>query len=619
MIKRLCNHVSTTMHEDVNKHILKNDRSKKRNSSDSYLIAKELVMECVLAPTNENILSIMKDIDSAKYSDIGPYKENKKEWKERTLEIFKQRKVLIANKNYNISNIVSKLYSTIPLVPSNNLIQNIFQDIQYGLYKECGDPEENWDKWKDNCVELLKQRNILSKNLAKTAYHDAETRSSALVYIDGNIYENETHNWALDKYLENNYIDRQNSGNSFNRDELTQELSSNADLNNLPFACLHKINKQDFNRLFEEYVSSEYGDMEEYLEFAPGNYVPVNVIFIETDSIKNATLDEVINAVKNKYPGYEIYEEAVEEPFDIDSYNKLAKSKSNIKTAYHDINDRDYAVLYIDGKFFENLTHNEALTDYTNSIEIRRMNNPDSLSREVFEEEFYNNYKLKNVDYCCLNKVLYDPILNEDVKRIFIDDNTITNISIDSLVNKIKSQYPGYDIYIDNDNIGAHNIDKYKKVAKIKRLKRKASNKILLTDILSKDDIESNGYNTDYGNRSFAISYINGQIYEGDVHKDTVEEYLYDNNLNPEELIDYSSGFVTSDEQEDINLPMACASYIKGIDNNDYICIYPDSLYNVDLDKLKDILKIKYPSAIVCLDNNDRYDEGNENAYIEII
>lgn len=64
---------------------------------------------------------------------------------------------------YNVKEIVNKLYSTIPLVPSNNLIQNIFQDIQYGLYDDCGDPNKNWDKWKDRCIELLKQRNILGQ------------------------------------------------------------------------------------------------------------------------------------------------------------------------------------------------------------------------------------------------------------------------------------------------------------------------------------------------------------------------------------------------------------------------------------------------------------------------
>lgn len=94
LLRKVNNHVSPEMHEEVIKDVKDTDRTKRRQSSDSYLIAKELVMECVITPTNENILSIMKDIDSAKYSDIGSYKENKDQWKKRTLEIFKNKNIL---------------------------------------------------------------------------------------------------------------------------------------------------------------------------------------------------------------------------------------------------------------------------------------------------------------------------------------------------------------------------------------------------------------------------------------------------------------------------------------------------------------------------------------------
>lgn len=40
-------------------------------------------------------------------------------------------------------------------------MQNIVQDIQYGLYDSCGDPNTNWDLWKNRCIELLKERKIL--------------------------------------------------------------------------------------------------------------------------------------------------------------------------------------------------------------------------------------------------------------------------------------------------------------------------------------------------------------------------------------------------------------------------------------------------------------------------
>ncbi len=62
---------------------------------------------------------------------------------------------------YNVKQIVNKLYRTIPLVPTGTLMQDITQDIQYGLYKDCGDPNENWDLWMKRCKELLKDRNVI--------------------------------------------------------------------------------------------------------------------------------------------------------------------------------------------------------------------------------------------------------------------------------------------------------------------------------------------------------------------------------------------------------------------------------------------------------------------------
>lgn len=157
---------------------------------------------------------------------------------------------------------------------------------------------------------------------------------------------------------------------------------------------------------------------------------------------------------------------------------------------------------------------------------------------------------------------------------------------------------------------------------KIRRLVKK-SETINLKNILNDKDIEYYGLNTDYGNRSFAITYLDGRIYEGDTHKDTVEEYLDNNNMDAKEYLNYSEGFVTNEEQDDIDLPMGFASYIKGKDGKDYIAIYPDSIYYIGLNEFADILKKKYTNAIVCVDYNDRYeydiDIDTEERYIETI
>ena len=98
LLRKTSNHVSPKMHEEVIHDVVDGERTMRIISSDSFLTAKELVMECEITPTNENILSIMKNIDSAKYSDIGSYKENKEQWKDRTRKLFKEQTILLSNK-----------------------------------------------------------------------------------------------------------------------------------------------------------------------------------------------------------------------------------------------------------------------------------------------------------------------------------------------------------------------------------------------------------------------------------------------------------------------------------------------------------------------------------------
>lgn len=519
---------------------------------------------------------------------------------------------------YNIKKIVNKLYSTIPLVPSNCLIQNIIQDIQYGLYDECGDPNENWDLWKKRCVYLLNQRNILScKTNNKLATHDTESRTCAIVYVNGKLFEGESHNEALQNYLNSNDIEIKQGVGECERYYLTKELDTNSNLDNIEFACLNKIDKQDFNELLYCFIDYYYSDRDDYFDEHPGDYIPGNAIFIESDTIQNTSIENIVEVVKKYYPNHSIYDEDYLEPFNYSDYKKIARLK---KVNYHDNNDRECAVVYIDGLFFEAETHNEALTEYTNLNNIRRTNNPSSYKREVLEEELNNNCHFEDKEFCCLNKVIFDPIERCDVKRIFIDDKTMQNINMNELISHIKSEYPQFEIFIDNDNTCAHDMDNYQKVGKKLKKIIKKSEKINLKDILSDENIEWYGLNTDYGNRDFAITYLDGKLYEGDVHKDTVEEYLNENNMDPDIYLNYSEGFVTNDEQDDIDLPMGFASYIKGKDGKDYVTIYPGSVYYIGTNEFAEILQKKYPNAIICVDDNDRYTQQNDvDVYIEKI
>ena len=63
--------------------------------------------------------------------------------------------------SYNIQQIVNKLYRTLPLVPIGSLTQDIAQDIQMGLYNDCGDPNEHWNLWMERAKQILHDRNII--------------------------------------------------------------------------------------------------------------------------------------------------------------------------------------------------------------------------------------------------------------------------------------------------------------------------------------------------------------------------------------------------------------------------------------------------------------------------
>ena len=92
-LKKISNHVSPFMHEQVKKDVIDKERTLRRSSSDSYLIAKQLVMDTTLVPTNENLLLLTQMIDKGKFSDLGKSKDNWDRWVSRTKELFK-----VANK-----------------------------------------------------------------------------------------------------------------------------------------------------------------------------------------------------------------------------------------------------------------------------------------------------------------------------------------------------------------------------------------------------------------------------------------------------------------------------------------------------------------------------------------
>jgi len=135
-----------------------------RNASPNYLLAKQLVLDTTLTPSNSNILLINNYLNDGLYDDLGNRESNYDKYITRTNEIFRKNKIKLSSLD-NIRSIVNKLYYSIPIVPTGELIQDLMQDIQNGRFKDCGDPNKNFDLWKNKAIELLKQRGIIDKGL----------------------------------------------------------------------------------------------------------------------------------------------------------------------------------------------------------------------------------------------------------------------------------------------------------------------------------------------------------------------------------------------------------------------------------------------------------------------
>lgn len=292
----------------------------------------------------------------------------------------------------------------------------------------------------------------MKRLISKIAWHDVKYRDRAILYIDGEFVEANTHNIALTNWTYDNNIRRNSGPSGVARGNLVNEMAHNRQLKDMPYACLHK------------------------LEVDPQTNENRKMIFIDPETIYGIDLNELANLTKQQYPDYEIFEDSEQfGPEETDKYTKLAKNKFNIKKAFHDYGERDCAVVYLDGKFYEGDFHSEIVSD------VLEDNNADQVYRGGIKEN--------NLPFACLHKVTKLPMKGTDVKAIYIDTSTLENTSLEEVVNAVKSQYPGFEVFEENDNAQSFEYDKYEKIArrkKVKRLIRKSNH----VGPLSHDDVD---------------------------------------------------------------------------------------------------------------------------------
>ena len=134
----------------------------------------------------------------------------------------------------------------------------------------------------------FKQNKLTEKlsNRLIQSYYDIDTRDAAITYIDGEILEGNTHANTISRYLNDHgwgqLNDQQhrpglwdNYSDLLNKDIKDVELVKN-NINSIAYA--HRVDKK-------------------------------NGIFLDTSKLYNVDLNTVVSALKNKYKGYDIYDD----------------------------------------------------------------------------------------------------------------------------------------------------------------------------------------------------------------------------------------------------------------------------------------------------------------------
>lgn len=131
-------------------------------------------------------------------------------------------------------------------------------------------------------------------------------------------------------------------------------------------------------------------------------------------------------------------------------------------TGRHDKDTRWYAILYINGEFFESGSHAGCLKKYMDKNNIEYDNN---MYFRNDTQEIINENDIIN-ECAFLHLVDEETNINDEDPGIYVETDTLQGISMEQLIPKIKQQYSSYEIYDDNDIIEQTDFsEKYKRLA----------------------------------------------------------------------------------------------------------------------------------------------------------
>lgn len=399
----------------------------------------------------------------------------------------------------------NSLYN-ITLEEAAKKIKELYPDMD--IYNDDEDDDES-----DNGYKKIAR-------LRKVAAHDTDTRDHAIVLINKEYFATgETHGEAISQYLDE-IKSKYKLQDSWYRPSTPKSYGFEP-------MDLETTDPEDEDIDPGKYDANVIGKYIESMAFA--HYCDDDIergIFLEDYSLYNITLEEAAKLFKKQYPDMDIYNDDNDSGYDTDTgYELIASLKRNkirnmLKIAYHDVDDRLYAIAIIDNQVYTADTHAEAIDNYLKEkankslsdtygrppIALRALPKATEEQIEEMDPELQDMYNIdRNIDKLAFAHYCDD--------GIYLEESSLYNTTLEEASKAIKEAYPNCDIY--NDDRYNRKEDTYEKIAKISRLRKIA-------------------VFYDKYNRDTAILIIDGEIFEspsGGEHYDIIKQYYADKGI----------------------------------------------------------------------------------------
>ena len=182
--------------------------------------------------------------------------------------------------------------------------------------------------------------------------------------------------------------------------------------------------------------------------------------------------------------------------------------KRLIRKAEHDIYNRDAAILYIDGKFYEDVTHAAAFQQYLKDNGVKNLK---SVKMRPDFEYFEEYSKENDVDI-----VLGHLVAKEDAVFLIYGFEDGIPVEFDSISNNIKSKFEDkYNLHVKDDM--DHDEDDYNPYANdLTDIQKKTDNRVHELEVEQRSDfykqLESLGYHYKEQDGYYTNEYINLRI-----------------------------------------------------------------------------------------------------------